>query len=71
LAAAAGSSGVAPKKFLWADGVGAMASIAEVLLVGYALGAAYKKADRWLTVAGVVVLLVLLVAIGRWLRRTD
>jgi membrane protein DedA with SNARE-associated domain len=69
LAAAAGASGLRPREFLPADAAGALLSIAEVLVAGYALGAAYKRAGAWLTAIGVVLLVALLVALGRWLRR--
>jgi membrane protein DedA with SNARE-associated domain len=69
LAASAGASGMAPGKFLPADALGAALSIAEVVVAGYVLGAAYKRAGPWLTAVGVAVLIGLLVAVGRWLRR--
>ena len=69
LAAAAGASGMGPAKFLPADGAGAALAVAEVVVAGYVLGAAYKDAGPWLTGVGVVVLLGLMVAVGRWLKR--
>lgn len=69
LAAAAGTSGMEPAKFLPADGLGAALAIAEVVVAGYVLGAAYKEAGPWLTAVGVVVLVGMMVAVGRWLRR--
>ena len=69
LGAAAGSSGMEPKPFLLTDTIAGVASIAEVMLAGYVLGEAYKRAGPWLTGAGVVALLALLVLVGRWLRR--
>ena len=69
LAAAAGASGMEARRFLLADAVGGALSIVEVVVGGYALGAAYKRAGPWLTVVGVVVLLGLLVGIGRWLKQ--
>lgn len=69
LAAAAGASGMKPATFLPADGLGAVLSVAEVVIAGYALGAAYKEAGPWLTAAGVAMLLGLLVIVGRWLKR--
>lgn len=71
LGAAAGASRMAPKQFLAADGVGAMLSVAEVVIAGYALGAAYKEAGPWLTGAGVAALLALLFLVGRWLSREE
>jgi membrane protein DedA with SNARE-associated domain len=69
LGAAAGASGLPPRQFLPADAAGALLSVGEVLIAGYALGAAYKSAGIWLTVLGVVVLLGLLAAFGQWLRK--
>lgn len=71
LGAAAGASGMEPRAFLPADALGAVLSIAEVVAAGYAFGAAYKAAGPWLTAAGVALLLGLLVAVGRWLRREE
>jgi len=69
MGAAAGSSGMEPKPFLLTDAVAGVASIGEVVLAGYVLGEAYKKAGPWLTGAGLVALLAMLVFVGRWLRR--
>jgi membrane protein DedA with SNARE-associated domain len=68
LAAAAGASGMDTRRFLVADGLGGLASIAEVVGAGYLLGHAYQDGKRWVTVVGVVVLLGLLIAMGRWLK---
>jgi undecaprenyl-diphosphatase len=65
LAAAAGASGMSAKQFLPADLVGALAGIAEVLVAGYVLGEAYKKAGPWLTGVGVLALLAMLFVLGR------
>ncbi|HVM10588.1 MAG TPA: VTT domain-containing protein [Acidimicrobiales bacterium] len=70
LGAAAGASGMEPRRFLPADALGAALSIAEVVIAGYLLGAAYKQAGPWITGAGLVVLAGLLVFVGRMLRRT-
>jgi len=69
LAAAAGASGMEPRRFLPADAAGALLSIAEVLVAGYVFGEAYKRAGTWITVFGVVVLFALLFFVGRALRR--
>lgn len=69
LGAAAGATQMAPRAFLPADLAGAVASVAEVLVAGYLLGAAYKEAGAWLTGLGVVVLLGLLIVMGRALAR--
>lgn len=71
LAAAAGASGMEPRRFLPADAAGAMLSIAEVLIAGYAFGEAYKRAGTWITAFGVVVLFALLFFVGRALRRAS
>ena len=67
IAAAAGASRMEPARFLRADGVGAGLSIAEVLIAGYAFGAAYRSAGKGITVIGVVIFIGLLLAFGRWL----
>jgi membrane protein DedA with SNARE-associated domain len=69
VAAAAGASDMTAKRFLAADGVGGLLSFVEVVGAGYALGEAYEEAGPWLTGAGVVVLLGVLVLLGRRLRR--
>ena len=68
MAAAAGAAGMAPRTFLVADGLGALASLALVLGVGYGLGEAYEHGGPWITAIGVAVAAGLLVALGRWLR---
>ena len=69
LAAAAGASGMSARKFLPADLLGAVVGIAEVLVAGYLLGEAYKKAGPWLTGVGVLALLAMLFVLGRALSR--
>ena len=69
LAAAAGASGMEAGKFLPADALGAAAGIAEVLVAGYVLGEAYKKAGPWLTAVGVAALLAMLFVLGRALSK--
>lgn len=64
-AAAAGSAGVSWKEFLLADTAGALVSLAALLAIGYGLGETYEEAGVWVTVAGVVVLAVLAVVVGR------
>jgi membrane protein DedA with SNARE-associated domain len=68
VAAAAGTAGMETRTFLVADGLGGLASIVEVVGVGYLLGHEYESGRHWLTIAGVVMLVVLLVIVGRWLR---
>lgn len=69
VAAAAGSSEMRTRAFMRADGLGAIAAIAEVVTAGYLLGAAYKSAGPWLSVVGVGVLAAAAVVLGRSLRR--
>ena len=69
LGAAAGTSGLEARRFLVADGVGGFLAMAEVLTAGFLLGKAYEKAGPWLTAAGAAVLVGLVVALGRWLKR--
>lgn len=69
MAAAAGVSELPPRRFLLADGLGAVASVALTLLAGFVLGEAYDRAGPWLTVVGAVALMGLLFLVGRRLRR--
>jgi membrane protein DedA with SNARE-associated domain len=69
MAAAAGASAMPPRSFLVADGLGAAASVAEVLAAGYLLGEAYESGQTWLTVVGALVLFGVLVLVGRRLSR--
>ncbi|HEX9969304.1 MAG TPA: VTT domain-containing protein, partial [Acidimicrobiales bacterium] len=71
LAAGAGASGMEPRRFLPADALGAVLSVAEVLLAGFVLGAAYKQAGPWVTVIGLAVLVALLVLLGRRLQQEE
>lgn len=70
MAAAAGASGVPFKDFAKADAAGAILSMFALFGIGYALGEAYDEAGPWITGAGVVVLAVLLVVLGRALLRS-
>jgi membrane protein DedA with SNARE-associated domain len=69
MAAAAGASDVSPRRFVVADGLGAVVSLVGVLLAGYLLGETYERAGPWLTLAGAAALLVLLFLFGRRLKR--
>jgi membrane protein DedA with SNARE-associated domain len=69
VAAAAGASEVEPRRFFLADGIGALVSIAEVLVAGYLLGEARERAGLWLTFVGGAGLLLLLFLFGLRLRR--
>lgn len=71
MAAAAGSAGVPLKQFLLADGAGAVVSLAALLAVGYALGETYDEAGPFVTAAGVAVLAVIVVVVGRALTRSS
>ena len=71
LAAAAGASGMEPRRFLPIDALGAMLSIAQVLVAGYVFGEAYKSVGPWITAMGVVFLFGLLFLVGRALRRSN
>ena len=66
--AAAGAAEVPTKRFLLADTAGALVSLALLLGVGFLLEEAYDEAGPWLTVAGVAVLAVGVVVLGRALR---
>jgi membrane protein DedA with SNARE-associated domain len=70
MAAAAGSSGVSWRAFVVADTAGALVSLTMALGLGYVLGEAYEDAGIWLTAAGVAVLVVLAVMVGRALVST-
>jgi membrane protein DedA with SNARE-associated domain len=65
VAAAAGSADVPFKRFAIADVTGAAISLAMMLGAGYLLGEARKTAGPWLTVAGAIALLSLMVLLGR------
>lgn len=73
LAAAAGSSGMKSRKFLPADGLGALASMVEVMAIGYVLGGFFDSEDpvvSWIvTGAGVLAAFGLMFLLGRYLKR--
>ena len=69
IGAAAGTSGMKGRAFFPADLAGALLGIGEVLVAGYALGAAYRQAGPWLTGVGVVALLGMLFVLGRTLKK--
>jgi len=69
LASCAGASEIETTGFLPLDGLGAALSIAEVLAIGYFFGAQYESGGKFITVIGVLLLVVGLVAAGRWLRQ--
>lgn len=73
VAATAGSSGMKSRQFLPADGFGALASIVEVMAIGYVLGGFFDPEDpvvSWtVTGAGVLVAFGLMFLLGRYLKR--
>lgn len=69
LAAAAGSSEMPMRKFLIVDTLGGLVALAEVLAAGWMLGDMYERAGPWLAALGFVVLAVLVVLFGRWLKK--
>ena len=71
LGAAAGATRMKPRAFLPADLAGCALSVVEVIGAGYVLGEAYDEAGPWITAIGVAVLLLVLVLVGRWLRREE
>ena len=71
MAAAAGASEVPFRQFAIADASGAIVSMCALYGIGYGLGEAYDEAGPWITGAGVVVLAVLLVVLGRALTRSS
>jgi membrane protein DedA with SNARE-associated domain len=73
IGAAAGSSDLPSKRFLPADGLGALAAIIEVMALGYVLGSFFDKEDpatSW-TITGVAVAATfgLLFLAGHYLKR--
>jgi membrane protein DedA with SNARE-associated domain len=70
MAAAAGACGVPFREFVVADAAGAILSMLALFGIGYGLGEAYDEAGPWITGAGVVVLGVLLIVLGRALLRS-
>lgn len=69
VAAAAGVSDVGAGRYLAADALGGVAAFAIAAGAGYALGSAYERGGVWLTAAGVVLFVGLIVVLTRWLRR--
>lgn len=65
IAAAAGSSGVETRRFLIVDAAGGACSFAVMVGLGWLLEDAFETAGPWLTGAGVLVLAVIAVVIGR------
>ncbi|HEX2053215.1 MAG TPA: VTT domain-containing protein [Actinomycetota bacterium] len=71
--ATAGSTGMKSRQFLPPDGLGAVASIVEVMSVGYVLGGFFDKDDpvtSWtITGLGIIAAFALMFLLGRYLRR--
>lgn len=65
LAGAAGASGMAVRRFLLIDTIGALASLALMLGIGWVLDDAYESAGPWLTGLGLVAIAAVGVIIGR------
>ncbi len=69
LAAAAGTSEVSARRYLVADGIGALLAFAMVVIVGLGLGRAYEEGGVWLTVVGVALFTVMVALVTWWIRR--
>lgn len=69
LAAAAGLSDVAPKRYLVADAIGAVLGFAMAAGVGFGLGRAYQEGGIWLTAIGVTLFGLVIVLMTLWIRR--
>jgi membrane protein DedA with SNARE-associated domain len=69
LAAAAGSSRADERRFLLHDGAGALLGLAELLALGYLLGAAYAREGTTFALLGAGIVLVVLAVFGRLLAR--
>jgi membrane protein DedA with SNARE-associated domain len=69
VAAAAGASGMATRRFLIADTLGALTSVVLLVGAGMLLEDAYEAAGPWLTAGGVAVLAAAVVVLGRSLNR--
>ncbi len=69
MAAAAGASDVDARRYLVADAFGAFASFGLMVGAGLALGDAYDEYGIWVTVAGVLILVALILLITQWVRR--
>lgn len=73
VAATAGSSGMKSRRFLPADGLGALASMVEVMAIGYVLGEFFDPEDpvvSWtVTGAGILAAFGLMFLLGRYLKK--
>lgn len=69
MAAAAGTSNVSSRAYLVADFLGAIASFALTVYLGWWLGEAYERGGRWFAIGGVVFIFVVFALASAWLRR--
>ena len=69
LAAAAGTSEVSARRYLLADGIGALLAFALVVAVGLGLGRAYEEGGVWLTVVGVALFALMIGLVTWWIQR--
>lgn len=69
LAAAAGASDVSARRYLLADFAGAIAGFGTAVGAGYLLGRAYEDGGPWLTGAGIVFVVVLVMLLTNWIQR--
>jgi len=69
MAAAAGTSDVDTRRYLWADFAGAVVGFTMTVGVGWLLGGAYEVGGWWLTGVGLVLFLGVITWISNWLRR--
>lgn len=69
LGAAAGLSDVRPGRYLVADALGGFVSFTMMFTIGYGLGRAYEEAGLWVTIAGVVLVMLLAGLVGVWFQR--
>jgi len=68
MAAAAGASDVDGRRYLLADLAGALGAFLLMVGAGWVLGDAFDDYGVWVTVAGVLVLIGLIVLLTRWVR---
>lgn len=68
LAAAAGVSDVGARRYLVADVIGGLVAFGTTVGAGFVLGHAYEQAGIWLTAAGALVFIALVVLLARWIR---
>lgn len=69
LAAAAGVSDIAPRRYLAADAAGAVLAFTAVVGAGYGLGEAWRRGGPWITAIGLGLFVAMVVLMTRWIRR--